>query len=147
MFNKQYIASVKREYIPYEKSVKITEHKAPTDESLKLLREMKEEVKSEIIHSIVLKDNILNAVGIFFQNGFVFGGNSLSVRCMIKYVLNGKEMRFEKEFSLSNLSDNRHPKSYVFMKAFISALSEHLSVQIMKSSGIEKVDLKSKLHG
>jgi len=48
MFNTYY--STDREYIPYEKTVNINEHRAPTDKSIKLFKEFEKRLDKLNIH-------------------------------------------------------------------------------------------------
>lgn len=56
------------EYVPYTKDVNITEKKAPTDESIRLLNEMQDVAKKNIIKAIRVKENYLDAVVIIYQD-------------------------------------------------------------------------------
>lgn len=56
MFN-TYLSPQKTEYITKE----VHEYRAPTDESVKLLREMEQKAKNEVVKSIQLESNYLNA--------------------------------------------------------------------------------------
>ena len=56
-----------KEYVPYEKDVTIHEHRAPTDESVRLLNEFEEKARKNIIHKISVNENNLNAVSIIFK--------------------------------------------------------------------------------
>lgn len=47
---------------PSSVSVHVTEKRAPTDESLKLLREMEKEVEGKVLNTIRIEDNKLNAI-------------------------------------------------------------------------------------
>jgi len=51
MFNKTYVTKHTTEYVPYTKEVKVTEQRAPTDESLKLLQEMERKVEKRFIEN------------------------------------------------------------------------------------------------
>lgn len=51
MFNKTFVTERKTEYVPYTKEVKVIEQRAPTDESLNLLREMEKKVEQRFIEN------------------------------------------------------------------------------------------------
>jgi len=51
--------------VPYEKTVH--EHRAVTDDSVKLLNEFQEKAIENILHAFKLKDNIIEADGFFIQ--------------------------------------------------------------------------------
>ena len=66
--------------------VNVQEHRAPTDKSVELLREMEQKTKDEIINSVVVKDNGFNAV-IHSQKDFM----SNMMLYKIIYTLNGEK--------------------------------------------------------
>jgi hypothetical protein len=80
------------EYVPYEKTVH--EHKAPTDESIKLLNEMQEKARHNILATMELESNVLKANGIFFQNDHPAYNN---IAIALRFILNGKEIIVEKQ--------------------------------------------------
>ena len=58
MFNKNFVfPQTRTEHVPYEKS--IVEHRAPTDDSIRIWEEMKEKAYKSILGSIELRDNAL----------------------------------------------------------------------------------------
>lgn len=75
------------EYVPYCREVKITENKAPTDESVRLLNEFEEKAKKNIIATIQIDENLLKAVVIYYRDEVV--SNRMSYH--IKFSLNGQE--------------------------------------------------------
>lgn len=79
----------RKEYVPYEKTVTatITEKRAPTDESIRLLNEFQEKAKENIIKSIVIDSNIAKCVCIYYQD--VLFDNKILFH--IRFILNGKE--------------------------------------------------------
>lgn len=89
MFENINIYNREKEYVPYEKTVTatITEKRAPTDESVKLLNEFQEKAKENIIKSIVIDSNIAKCVCIYYQD--VLFDNKILFH--IRFVLNGKE--------------------------------------------------------
>jgi len=76
-------------YTTVNANVRVTEQKAPTDESIKLLNEFQEKARENLIDSFHIKNNTLEAVGLFFQNVFPKDGFNI----MIKFKLNGTEYR------------------------------------------------------
>jgi len=71
--------------VPYEKTVH--EHRAVTDESVKLLNEFQEKAIENVLHSFKLKDNIIEADGFFIQSNFM--DYNIGVHC--KFKINSKE--------------------------------------------------------
>jgi len=58
MFDKYQIGRTVTQYVPYEKEV--NEHRAPTDESIKLYEEIKEKAYDSILNSISINNNTIN---------------------------------------------------------------------------------------
>lgn len=78
------------EYVPYEK--KVTIHRAPTDESVKLYEEFKKKAYDSILDSISINNNILNFSAIVYRDPYSY---KTSVR--YKILVNGREMTGEVE--------------------------------------------------
>jgi len=49
-----------KEPVPYAKTVTVHEHKAPTDESIRLYQEIEQKAYDSILHRIQVNDNALN---------------------------------------------------------------------------------------
>lgn len=77
------------EYVPYEKSVSVNEHKAATDESIKLLNEFQEKAKENLCYSVRINQTYLNAVAFFFREDQMDGGFEV----YYKFGLNGSEFK------------------------------------------------------
>lgn len=75
------------EYVPYEKNVTVHEHRAPTDESLKLVEEIREKVQKEIIEAIPIQSSTLNGCVLYKWSSPDFYG--LEILAVFK--LNDKE--------------------------------------------------------
>lgn len=56
------------------------EHRAPTDDSVKLLIEMQEKAEKSILEQIHTEDNSFNMVGIYFGNANMMGNITLHIR-------------------------------------------------------------------
>lgn len=77
------------DYIPYEKSVSVNEHKAATDESIKLLNELQEKAKENLCYSVRINQTFINAVAFFFREDQMDGGFEV----YYKFGLNGSEFK------------------------------------------------------
>lgn len=73
--------------VPYEKSVTVNEYKASTDKSIKLLNEMQEKAKENIIHTIKIEENYLKAVAIYYRDLLIID----RMEFYLKFELNGLE--------------------------------------------------------
>jgi hypothetical protein len=64
-----------KEYIPYEKSVTVTEKRAPADESVKLLKELELAAEAKLLERIPLKSNLfegeIHIARDFANDGFI----------------------------------------------------------------------------
>ncbi len=134
MFDTYRIGSTSTEYVPYEKSVKITETRAPTDESVKLLNEFQEKAKQNLVDQIKVEDNTLNGVVLFFRQDIVHD----KVEWFGKFSLNGKEHKVQGELpfgfdekisfhlqgNMLNIPDLR--------EVFIAEIAKTLMVDLMK---------------
>lgn len=62
--------------------------KAPTDDSVRLLNEMQEKAKSNIIATIEAKNNLVDVLGVYFRANNPI---DMTVEFLAKFKLNGKE--------------------------------------------------------
>lgn len=122
-----------KEYVPYEKNVKVTvnEHRAPTDKSVELLNEMTEKVKQNIIESIQVKDNIINGAVIYFQNNMFPD----KVRFVVKFQLNGVDHTVEGEidrWELMGASTNTPFKSEKVLRVVYQKVAGLIALDLLK---------------
>jgi hypothetical protein len=100
MFNKSF-------YIDNSTSVRfpdtIVEKRAPTDESVKLLNEMQEKAKENIVKSVVIDSNELKIVGFVYGGGMSLG--RLDHDYHVRFILNGKEYNFKDSFHYTSQDD------------------------------------------
>lgn len=80
----------------HEHSTTVTEKRAATDESVKLLNEFEEKAQKNIVGKVVLENNLFEGVGILFED-------MVSDRYIlrIRFIINGKELSFTKEIKSS----------------------------------------------
>jgi hypothetical protein len=71
----------------------VHEHRAPTDDSVKLLREMEETSKESIIGSVLIEDNTLNGLVVIFNMQPMV----MARVAYIRFTFNGKEHVVKKE--------------------------------------------------
>ena len=97
MFNKTFIYEKRStEVLPYEKTVNI--NRAPTDESIRLLKEFEEKAVENIIDKIHVNDNNINGLVLIKQIQL----NPFNHKFYWKFTLNGKEYRGDVELQLSS---------------------------------------------
>lgn len=87
MFNSTTIVQGKKEYVPYEKTVIVHEHKAPTDESIKILNEFKQKALEDTMLLVEVKNTEFNFVVRYVQNP-----TTLEQQAVFKFMFNGKEI-------------------------------------------------------
>lgn len=120
MFDRYVIEQRHTEYVPYEKTV--IEKRAPTDESIRLYEEMKEKAYSSILGSIELRDNVLNANCIMYEEVF-----SRDKVCKYRLTLNGREITGEIRTSTLDFSDRQS-----LMQKIVDDASRHIAIEILK---------------
>ena len=74
----------------HPETIDVIEHRAPTDESIKILREMEKEVLDNIISMGKIEDNMFNIKWYIYPDK-----HSWDERCLCVFKLNGKEYDFE----------------------------------------------------
>lgn len=87
-----YVKEETTKLVPYEKTVNITEKKAPTDESIRLLNEFQDKATRNLVGAFMVESNILKAGVLAFEDDASFNG----INIWAKFNLNGydKEFRF-----------------------------------------------------
>lgn len=88
LFGTTVINREETKYVPYDKNVTINERRAPTDDSVRLLKEIQDKAVENIISSFVIKSNHLNAACLFFEMDYCMG---FSYKMCAKFEINGKE--------------------------------------------------------
>src|ERR1035437_1279784 len=94
-----YLRQERGNNIHYEKTVH--EHRAPTDESIKILNEMQYAALKNIIKTIRVEDNTLNAVVVYMIQQACFD----KLDYVVKFTFNGKEYELEGEIERRELID------------------------------------------
>lgn len=110
----------------HPKTIEVKEHRAPTDESIKILREMEQKIMDNIVSMGKIEDNVFNIKWYIFSDHY-----SWEDRCRCVFTLNGKEYDFE--FLLPN---NRLSTSQIIPKIkeeFLNKLSRILMDDLFKN--------------
>lgn len=117
-----YLRQERGNSIPYEKTVH--EHRAPLDETVKLLNEMQNAALKNIIKTIRVEDNTLNAVVVYMIQQACY--NKLSY--IVKFKFNGKEHELRGEIERRKLMDTvrygSQTVAYVLAKAICLLFAE-----------------------
>jgi hypothetical protein len=101
----------------------ITEKRAPTDESVRLLREMENKAKEEIIKSISLPSNEFSGVVHLMRDAL-----SCQIKIAILFTLNGKSHRVD--VLLNDFQDDSVDKRMV---KILDSVSNYLSATILQN--------------
>ena len=118
------------EYVPYEKTVTITEHKAPTDESIRLLNEFQEKALKNLIRKVEIKDNIIDGVLFVFR----YNLDPNMRRLIFRFKLNGQEYEIEDNYEIGREARNiGNLQTQEVVKRMVSKLSTIISVYLFKS--------------
>lgn len=127
MFDKYFI----REGASHSTSnVKVEEKRAPTDESVRLLREMEEKACNNITNAIVIEDNVVNgSVMVFDIDPF-----DRHYRFVASFQLNGKDFRVEESINETVLGAEGE---MIMINFLYKAVADELARQLL-SAGVEK---------
>jgi hypothetical protein len=103
----------------------ITENRAPTDESVKLLREMERKAEEEIVKAIPIKNNLVEGVVIQKQ----FSPVVPELKTIVLFKLNGEPFRITVDMP-SPLSQEDAVK--VFVEGLMKGLTQELVKALLK---------------
>ncbi len=93
-------------------NIQVTEKRTPTDESIKILREMEEKMLNNIISMGKVEDNVFNAKWYIFHDQYSWDDQY----CRCVFTLNGKEYDFK--FKL--------PSKYTYTSEIIPNIKEEI---------------------
>lgn len=122
MFNITNIKSGESRAVPYEKSV--TELRAPTDDSVRLLNEFQREAFKNILEAKIIRDNNFEFSLLVYRKP-----SSFSIVTNIKFKLNEKEYSFDFERNTAYTAEE-------VLKEFYNKLAELIAEEI--TNGIQK---------
>lgn len=90
--------------VRYPDTIKVQEHKAPTDESIRLMEEIQEKVLKNLIAKIHIKgDNNINGQCYVFQSLHEF---ELAYNVVCKFKLNGVDFSTKHVFTYSDVNND-----------------------------------------
>lgn len=121
--------------VPYEKSVTVNEHRAPTDKSVELLNEFEKKAYNNIIYKAKIEQNHLKAIAIYYRDDII----NNRIHFQVKFELNGNEIiisdyidNFEWKKELSKLYSGFGNKA--IYKLVHKKLSEMIATELMNQS-------------
>lgn len=89
-------------HIRYPDTVNVHEHKAPTDESIRLMEEMHDKALKNIIAKVKVDDNLVKGECFLLNQPW----NDNELKMIFKFKINGTEFNIEREFSRRDLDLN-----------------------------------------
>lgn len=100
--------------------ITVTEKRAPTDESVRLLREMEAKAKAEVIKAVAINDNLFNGV---IHTMF----DALSYRTTVRlvYSMNGKKLTTDYHIDDSRSLDDS-------IAGLIDAVAQDVAIEILR---------------
>lgn len=114
-----YVTERTTEYVT--KNINITEKRAPTDESVKLLNEMQDKAVENLVKRFSTSNNTLQITGAVYDNPFK---GEKELHC--KFVLNGQEHTFRVEVPSWECKNK-----YEMVEKLYKRVCEKLAVEIM----------------
>ena len=118
---KEIIREVRTEHVPYNQTVHI--HKAPTDDSIRLVEEYKEKIMKGIIDKVNVQDNLLNGLVMYVSHGhcpYPEGEHEL----FYKFSINNERIEGSCKFKAGKRED--------ILKLLFEKIKEHIAIKIVE---------------
>lgn len=115
-----------KEYVPYTKNIEVIEHRAPTDDSIRLYKELEEKAERNLVRKETFNENILNGLVCCFEYGASFD----NLTAHIRFNLNGKDYHEVIEMRRSFLDRDRLRQ--MLYTAIMSELAKTFIVELEK---------------
>lgn len=132
LFNTTHIHNGKTELVPYCQKIEVNEKRAPTDESVRLLNEMQEKAKKNIISIIEIKENWIQAICIYYTDEAI--NNRLNFQ--MKFILNNNEYFIESHINKHDWNNEYQGYlglgSEIVYKKLIKRFSEAIADEMFK---------------
>lgn len=116
----------------------VTEHRAPTDDSVRLLREVEEVARSQVVRAFAGGNNTVN--GVVLERYADPSTNATEVA--VSFVLNGKSL----QFSVGMSSNDRYAlEKQDAIRLLIERMSKEIATSILAAAGcdlLRKLDLR-----
>jgi hypothetical protein len=115
--------------VPYDKTVTVTEKRAPTDESIKLYGEMVDKARESLIDVLEIKDNNFNGVVSVHRDM-----RELGTSCYYRVMLNGEELTGKVTVrDVVNL-DSGYDNIQGFLREVYEKVAKEISVHIANAA-------------
>ena len=133
MFDKLYIESPRRDY---QSRQEIHEHRAPTDESIKLLNEMQEKTLKNIVAQFKVDNNVLSGIVTYFSLDMIH----YQYLGVFQFKLNGIEHSISEKIDKFDLKRDKERVLRDFYTKVSQTISEELFNAAMKDpDGIQEL--------
>jgi hypothetical protein len=136
MFNRTYVDNSYRS----PSKIEVTEKKAPTDESIKILKEFEQAAMDKIVAMGKVEDNVINFKWYITYDPYSLDGGDV---CKCYFTLNGKEYDFQ--FVLPCPRYARYGKTSEIVEKIrenmLQKLGEIFIMDLFKSSGQRLMDI------
>ena len=130
MFNTYVTEKKSTTYVPYAKTVNVTEKKAPTDESIKIYKEMQGKAFSSISEVIEVKNNIVQGKIIRFIRDWA----SDKEKILVIFKINGQEFNELHEIPCNRMMPHSREK---LIDDFIDTFRSYLMIEVFKGLNLK----------
>lgn len=121
MFNKNFHGYDNRTIVEFPKTIEINEHKAPTDDSIRLAKEFYEKAQKDIIKTIKVDNNIVKGECYIINSGFALS----DITIYYKLQINGKDynfketVKYDEYYKIPNFYETEEQRHYFRMLYFL----------------------------
>lgn len=116
----------------------IVEKRAPTDESLKLLKEFQDKALEGLLQSVLIQDNVVNGVAVEMQfNGFIPEHVAIA-----RFKINGTPITIKTPTDRTKFTDKRDLVKY-FVEELAGKIAEEITVKLWESLDTRKFGFSS----
>ena len=112
-----------------DKSVQVEERRAPTDQSVALLREMEEKAREQVLALVPINNNVLSGVVVHRWRDWAKSGSEIAVR----FNLNGRDYTVQATFDDADFDWEGAVRDLV--KALSGKIAESILGQVLEQVG------------
>ena len=102
----------------YPQRVTVTENRAPTDESIKILRDIEERARGHVLQTFQVENHVVDGVVVVFQ----MSASDFQKKAYIRFRINGKDFSFAEVMPEGALALDRRQAIEMFFKAVREAI-------------------------
>ena len=124
------------EYVPYEKTVTVTENRAPTDDSIRLWDEMRQKALDSIVKELTVEVSMVKATVIVLMAPTSLAESPFELTFLGRFNLNGKDFRFEGKLDTRTIRHEvdvwgQRKDRETILAVFTKALSEAIAAYMI----------------